>query len=64
MSYLLVQIMKRREMMRKTRKHSLATDYFFESMYGKAKDLVMSNLPSKITALKVLAIVGWFKDIN
>ncbi|PYE83089.1 hypothetical protein DFQ11_101520 [Winogradskyella epiphytica] len=51
-------------MMRKTRKHSLATDYFFESMYGKAKDLVMSNLPSKITALKVLAIVGWFKDIN
>ena len=51
-------------MMKRTRKHRLSTDYFFESLFDKTKTFLFSNMPSKLVALKVLAIIGWFKDIN
>ncbi|WP_175455519.1 hypothetical protein [Winogradskyella thalassocola] len=51
-------------MMKRTRKHRLSTDYFFESLYDKAKVYMFSDLPAKIATLKVLAIMGWFRDIN
>lgn len=50
--------------MKKIRKHTVSTDYFFEALYEKTKLFLFSNLPSKLTTLKVLAIVSWFKDIN
>tara|TARA_R110002124_G_scaffold71127_1_gene190590 strand:- start:11473 stop:11625 length:153 start_codon:yes stop_codon:yes gene_type:complete len=50
--------------MKKTKISSLSTDYFFEAMYTKAKTFLFSIVPSKMAALKVLAIVSWFKDIN
>jgi hypothetical protein len=52
-------------MMSRVRKHKWSTDYLFESAYNKAKVMLFStHLPSKLAALKVLAIVSWFKDIN
>ena len=51
-------------MMKKTKRSTLSTDYFFEALYRKTKTFLFSNMPSKIAALKVLAIVSWFKDIN
>lgn len=50
--------------MKKIKKTSLSTDYFFEALYKKAKSFLFTNLPSKLAATKVLAIVSWFKDIN
>jgi hypothetical protein len=50
--------------MKRTKKYHLSTDYLFEALYLKAKGVIFSNLPSKLAALKVLAIVSWFKDIN
>lgn len=50
--------------MKKNKKHTLSTDYFFEALFIKAKTVLFSNLPSKLVTLKVLAIVTWFKDIN
>ena len=50
--------------MRKSKKHKISTDYFFVSVFRKSKQLLFSNLPSKLATLKVLAIVTWFKDIN
>ena len=52
-------------MMSRVRKHKWSTDYLFESAYNKAKVMLFStHLPFKLAALKVLAIVSWFKDIN
>jgi hypothetical protein len=50
--------------MKKTKKTSMSTDYFFEELYKKLKTFYNSNLASKIASMKVLAIVHWFKDIN
>ncbi|RED46582.1 hypothetical protein DFQ10_101353 [Winogradskyella eximia] len=50
--------------MKRSKKHTLSTDYIFEALYQKSKAFLFSNLPSKLAALKVLAIVTWFKDIN
>ncbi|WP_296383158.1 hypothetical protein [Winogradskyella sp.] len=50
--------------MKKTKKSTLSTDYFFESLYRKTKRVLLSHLPSKLVTLKALAIVSWFKDIN
>ncbi|WP_173279717.1 hypothetical protein [Winogradskyella eckloniae] len=50
--------------MKKSKKHKMSTDYFFEHIFKKSKHFLISNWPSKIAAIKVLAIVSWFKDIN
>jgi hypothetical protein len=50
--------------MKKTKKNKHSTDYLLESLYRKTKSFLVSNLPSKLLTLKVLAIVSWFKDIN
>ncbi|EDP71154.1 hypothetical protein FBALC1_01682 [Flavobacteriales bacterium ALC-1] len=50
--------------MKKIKKNTVSTDYFFEALYRKTKQFLFSNLPSKLATLKVLAIVSWFKDIN
>ena len=50
--------------MKKSKKKIISTDYFFEALYRKTRRFLLSNLPSKLATLKVLAIVGWFKDIN
>ncbi|MBF8149749.1 hypothetical protein ITJ86_07545 [Winogradskyella sp. F6397] len=50
--------------MKKTRKHRLSSDYFIEALYGKTKAFLLTNMPSKLATLKVLAIMAWFKDIN
>jgi hypothetical protein len=50
--------------MKKNRKTQLSTDYFFESLYQKIKTFLFSDWPSRLATLKVLAIIGWFKDIN
>jgi hypothetical protein len=50
--------------MKKAKNHKLSTDYFFESLFIRTKSVLLSYLPSKLAALKVLAIVSWFKDIN
>ena len=54
----------KKTMMRKTRKHKLATDRYFEFLFEKGKELVITNWHSKLAALKIIAIVSWFKDIN
>ncbi|BAO75814.1 hypothetical protein WPG_1584 [Winogradskyella sp. PG-2] len=48
----------------RTKKRQLSTDYFFESLFRKTKGLIISYVPSKLVALRVLAIITWFKDIN
>ncbi|MFK7832897.1 MAG: hypothetical protein AB8B52_06455 [Winogradskyella sp.] len=50
--------------MKKNKKYKFSTDYFFEDLYLKTKQLLFSNIPSKLATLKVLAIITWFKDIN
>jgi hypothetical protein len=55
---------KRRRKMRKSKKHKISTDYFFESIFRKSKEFLFSNWPSKLAALKILTIVAWFKDFN
>lgn len=50
--------------MRKSKKHKISTDYFFESIFRKSKEFLFSNWPSKLAALKILTIVAWFKDFN
>jgi len=50
--------------MKKNKKKIISTDYFFEHIFQKVKTFLFSNLPSKLAALKVLAIVSWFKGIS
>lgn len=50
--------------MKKSKKNTLSTDYFFEALYQKSKTFLFSNLPSKLAAFKILAILTWFKEIN
>ena len=50
--------------MKKTKKNTLSTDYFFETLYRKTKAFLFSNMPSKLISIKVLTIINWFKDIN
>jgi hypothetical protein len=55
---------ERRKMMKKIKKNSLSTDYFFESLFRKVKAFLLTNLAAKLSAIKLLTIVSWFKDIN
>ncbi|MBU2921839.1 hypothetical protein KO504_10845 [Winogradskyella psychrotolerans] len=48
----------------KRNKKYISTDYFFEALYIKVKAFLFSDLSPKLVALKVLAIMSWFKDIN
>ncbi|WP_299102454.1 hypothetical protein [uncultured Winogradskyella sp.] len=48
----------------KNKKKTPSTDYFFESIFRKSKQFLLFNLPSKLAALKIMAIISWFRDIN
>jgi len=50
--------------MKKTKKKALGTDYFFESLFKKARALLLTNMPVKLATIKFLTIINWFKDIN
>ena len=50
--------------MKTTRKRTPSTDYFFEALFLKIKDALVSKTASKWNALKLLAFLNWFKDIN
>ena len=51
-------------MMKKTKKNTLSTDYFFEALFNRVKAFLTTNMPSKLTMAKLLAFVNWVKDIN
>ena len=55
---------RKEEKMKTTRKRTPSTDYFFEALFLKIKDALGSKTASKWNALKLLAFLNWFKDIN
>ncbi|WP_299337603.1 hypothetical protein [uncultured Psychroserpens sp.] len=50
--------------MKKTKISIYSTDYFFEWLYRKLKRVVVTIIPSKLAALKIISVLTWFKDIN
>ena len=50
--------------MKRTKRLSLSTDYFFEALFKKFRAFFTAHMPSKLAVAKLIALVHWFKDIN
>ncbi|WP_425076625.1 hypothetical protein [Psychroserpens sp. S379A] len=50
--------------MKKTKFSIYSTDYFFEWLYLKSKSFLSNNTALKLSAIKLVSIMAWFKDIN
>ena len=57
-------ITKETTKMKKTKFSIYSTDYFFEWIYLESKAFLMNNMALKLTAIKLISIMTWFKDIN
>ncbi len=50
--------------MKRNKKITFSTDYFFEDLYNRTKGFLFSHMPSKLVTLKIIAVISWFKHIN
>ncbi|MEY8849897.1 hypothetical protein AB9K26_13845 [Psychroserpens sp. XS_ASV72] len=50
--------------MKKTKFSIYSTDYFFEWLFIKIKTILNGKPALKLSAIKLLAFIHWFKDIS
>ena len=47
--------------MKRTKRLTLSTDYFFEALFKKIRAFFTAHMPSKLAFAKLIAIAHWFK---
>lgn len=50
--------------MKRTKRITLSTDYFFEALFKKLRTFFTTHMPSKLAMAKLIVLAQWFKDIN
>ena len=50
--------------MKKIKRKTPSTDYFFESFFETCKSFIASNWPLKPALIRLIAIATWIKELN